>query len=216
MVLILLILCGQVYAQSQEIATDTIGDAYPSIRAKPYEIAFAAASLNVKDEMIFENSGESSLELLNGALFRYRLRRLSLRFNASFFENESGRSSAKNFRIGPGLQWTPFLKKELLYVFMDCNYKSRRENTTILDVTSVSVNSYAVHARLNGLDMLAGLGTKLRIYKNFYCTVEAAYNQYFAKNKKQTVEYFTRQSSTQTTPYYFDTVVARLYFSLVF
>ncbi len=226
--LILLLMCGYFYAQSQPVAADTLENTYTSLTAKPYEIAYGVAGLNVKDEMGFGNTGGPSVEFLNALLVRYKFNKLSLRLNASFFEDQSredaalcincqyGSATAKNYRIGAGLQWTPFRKNELLYTFVDCNYKLRRESTWILDVSSGSANNYAIHAKVSGLDMVAGLGTKVRIYRNFYCSGEVAYNQYIAENKKRTVQTLTQQSSSQTDPYHFDTFLARLYFSLVF
>ncbi len=227
-IFIILISCVHVCGQAQPVAADTLEDTYTSLRAKPYEIAYGVAGLNVKDEMSFGNSGGPSVEFLNAVLVRYKFNKLSLRFNASFFEDQSreyaalcincqyGNATAKNYRIGAGLQWTPFRKNEFLYTFMDCNYKLRREDTWILEVKSGSANNYAIHAKVSGLDMVAGLGTKVRLYKSFYCSGEVGYNQYIAKNKQRTVQTSTQQSSSQTDPYHFDTFLARLYFSLIF
>lgn len=226
--LLLFMMRGYVYAQPQRVATDTLADTYTSLRAKPYEIAYGVAGLNVKDEMSFGNTGGPSVEFLNAVLVRYKFNKLSLRLNASFFEDQSredaalcincqyGSATAKNYRIGAGLQWTPFRKNEFLYTFLDCNYKLRREDTWIMEVRSGSANNYAVHAKVSGLDMITGLGTKVRIYRNFYCSGEVGYNQYIAKNNQQTVQTRTQQSSGQTDPYHFDTFLSRLYFSLVF
>lgn len=223
-----LMICIHVCGQSQSIATDTLEDTYTSLRTKPYEIAYVAAGLNLKDEMSFGNTGWPTVEFLNGVLIRYKFNQLSLRLNASFFESESaeharfcincvaGSSTAKNYRIGAGLQWTPLVKKELLYAFLDCNYKQRQEDTRILDSRAGSSTGYAVHAKVRGLDLVAGLGAKLRIYKNFYCSGEIAYNQYIAKNKQRAIQSITQDTSSETNPYHFDTFLARLYLSLVF
>lgn len=226
--LILLLVAGYAQAQPQPVPADSLQDSYTSPRARPYEIAYVAAGINLKDEMSFGNTGGPSVEFLNGVLVRYKFNQLSLRLNGSFFEEQSreyaaiciscqyGSATAKNYRIGAGLQWTPFTKRELLYGFVDGNYKLRREDTWILEVNAGSARNYSVHAKVSGLDLVAGLGTKIRLYKNGYCSAEFAYNQYIAENKQRTIQTPTQDVSSRTSPYRFNTFLARLYFSMTF
>ncbi len=226
--LIILIICIKVCGYSQAVDADTIIDTFVSARSQPFEIGFTFASVNARNEIMFSNPDEPCLELLNGILFRYKFNKLSLRINFSFNEKQSsknpmdiadyqfGKSECKSFKIGAGLQWTPLIKKELIYLFLDCNYKSRNENSEIVNIVASYYTFQTIHSKAEGLDMVGGLGTKLRIYKNFYFSMEGGFNQFFGINKKKTIQVSTPKSSTQIVPYRFDTILLRFYLSLTF
>ncbi len=224
----LILIFNSLDIKSQETTTDTISD-LPTSRPKPYEIAYTFFGMNLKNELMFSNSNEPTFEFLNGILVRYKFNRFSLRLNASLSKIHNvkeypsncidcsyGNAESKNYKIGIGGQFTPLKKKELIYSYFDLSYKSRKENGVIVDVkdTSFTFNNY--HTKTNGLDFILGIGTKVKIYKNFYFTGEIGYNYYIAESKIKNRDIKTEQLSYQSVPISFQTILGKLYLSLMF
>lgn len=214
--------------KSQEIISDTISD-LPSIRVKPYEIAYTFFAINLKNEIKFSNSNEPTLEFLNGILVRYKFNRLSLRINASIAKinreylniyDVTDYSYAKaqtiNYKIGIGTQITPLKKKEFIYSYVDISYKKRNENGLIIDTktTSATYNNY--HTTTSGLDLILGIGSKVKLYKCFYISGEVGYNYYLAESKIKNIDISTKQSCYHSIPITFHTILGKFYLSLIF
>ena len=211
--------------KSQEILTDTIGD-LPV--AKPYELAYTFFGVNAKNELIFSNA--PTFEFLNGILVRYKFDRFSLRLNASlskirnvkeyslnYSDGSYGNYQSRNYKIGVGGQFTPFKTKELIYSYFDLSYKRRRENGTVVVEEKDTANTFnGYQAKTNGLDFIFGIGTKIKIYRNFYFTGEVGYNYYYAKSDIQNSDVKTKQVSFYSTPITFQTIIGKMYLSLMF
>lgn len=212
--------------KSQETPIDTLND-LASVRQRPYEIAYTFLGINSKSEIMFSN--RVPIEILNGILIRYKFNRLSLRLSASLskFRNTKeytqncsactyGNAELKNYKIGIGTQFTPFKKKELIYSYFDLSYKRRRENGTIVDVKDTVFTFDHYRTITDGLDFILGVGTKIKIYKNFYFSSELGYDYYFAKSKIKTVDVNSNELSHKTTPLTFQEVLGKIYLSLTF
>ena len=202
------------------------------------DVAYTCLTVNFKDELMFSSAHVPMYEFLNGILCRYKFNKSSLRLNASFSSqqnkkdspiypktlanNESyGEASAKNYKIGLGMQWTPFKEKELIYSYIDIGYKNRQEVKTVttLDNQVYTVKNY--HTKINGVDCIVGLGTKIKVYKNFYFSGEFGYNYYLAENEDKVLTSvintpIINEETYQTSIYYFHTFISKLYLSLTF
>jgi hypothetical protein len=220
----LILICNSAELKCQEDLADTISDLC-KVNPKPYEIAYLFLGVDFRNDFLLPVPEYSTCEFLDGILARYKFNRFSLRLNASFSMNNTnsayvynyyGNVRSKNYRIGVGGQFTPFTKKEWVYGYLDLNCRRKRESGLIIDENSnyTAFNHY--DSKITGLDMILGVGTKLKIYRNFYFSGELGYNYYIAKNNTKINNIRTQDMSYQSGSFTFRTVLSRLYLSLIF
>lgn len=208
---------------------DTIIDLPTRDTIKHYEIAYCLLGINANSELVFSDPNSPTFEVLNGILLRYKINKFSLRLNASYIRRKYqkdwplncsectyGQSGADDYKLGLGIQFTPMKSKELIYSFLDISYKRRDEVGLIVTSkdTLTTFNNYST--KTNGIDLMLGIGSKLKVYRNIYFSTEIAYNSLISQSNKKSTNQKTGEVTHSKYPYYFQTITGRLYFSVVF
>jgi hypothetical protein len=198
----------------------------PLSNPKPFEFGYTFVAINSNMELLYAQSGKPIFEFFNGIIARYKYQHLSLRFNASYFEKKTkdefvmnatqdfGEAMLKDYKIGTGLQYCFIKKHDYLYMYVDIGYHKRVTTASINNILSPYQTNLV--SKLNGLDITPGLGSKIKLVKNIYASVEAGYSHSYLKgeNKYSSYDFKSTESSYQTSIYH--NLFARLYLSLTF
>lgn len=208
---------------------DTILDLPTRDTIKHYEIAYCFLGINATSDLTFSDQKSPTYEILNGILLRYKINKVSLRLTASYVRRQYqkdwplycseciyGSSGADIYKLGLGIQVSPIKSKEIIYSFLDVSYKRQDEVGLIITSkdTLSTFNNYTT--KINGADIMFGIGSKLKVHKNIYFSTEIAYNSFISQSNKKSTDQKTGEVTSTKYPYYFQTIAGRLYFSLVF
>jgi hypothetical protein len=114
-----------------------------------------------------------TVEYFNGVFYRYHFKEVTLRAQASYFSSkrnfepdnncfdcQSIHEKNKIFRIGLGLQWSPFEKRKALYSFVDMTYRYYHATGTVSG--GFFPVFYTFNDKQNGLETFLGLGWKVK------------------------------------------------------
>ncbi|MES2762898.1 MAG: hypothetical protein V4677_11855 [Bacteroidota bacterium] len=195
----------------------------PLSNPRPYEVGYLFLGLNSYQPRLFSPPGVSYFEFLNGILAKYKYKKLSLRFHASYLYKKTtlqfalpstrdfGNATVKDYKIGTGLQYSLVKKYDYIYTFADLSYRKRAVTANI--VTSLYQTN--IVSKLNGMNMVVGIGSKLKLYKNLYLTLETGYDQTYLVGKSKYSSYNSEQEFRQETLSY-GNLFTRLYFTLTF
>jgi hypothetical protein len=220
----LLVITWQLNAQDSLQTEDSYS--LPFSNPKPYEVGYMMIGLNSNDSFYFVSSGEPNFEYLNGILARYRYQKISIRFHASYIARKTqrtyylnstqdfGHSLAKDYKIGTGLQYSFLKKQDYIYLFFDVSYHKR---VTTADFNN-SQTTYQINlvSKLNGINAIQGIGSKIKLIRNLYVSFEAGYNYTYliGKNKYNSYSFDAPEKVNATLAYY--NLFAKLYLSLTF
>jgi hypothetical protein len=114
------------------------------------------------------------LEYANGIFFRYNLDRFSFRSHASYTNNLKPYLRSNDFRIGIGGQYSFLKKQKWLYSFLDLSYRNVYERDELK--FSGSWDNTEKISNSHGLDAVAGLGAKIKIYRGISLSPELGYS----------------------------------------
>jgi len=218
-------LCTIVYTKAQNFNEEDSINSDQNI--KQYEIGYSFLTMNSNNYVLFSAPNELPVEFLNGVLFRYKINKLSFRSSASFYLKNTRREyssvsmdlsygdvQTKVYKIGIGIQHSLYRKKDVIYPYADLNYKRRFETGVISGVLSGDINRFKTY--VNGLDLVTGIGSKLKVYKNLCFSAETGYNLYIAKRDNETVSFLTNEISYSKTNLISNNFLLKIYLSLVF
>lgn len=163
--------------------------------AEPYPYAF------------FNSDYTPKLRGVSGALARYHVGRLGLRFSGSYTTNTIqsdtkncadclvGYSKGQEFQLRLGGQYAPLAAAPWLYAFSDFYY---RRYTSAGNFTGGFCGCLDSDTQVmsNGVGNATGLGVKLRTWKRFYLNPEVYYDVLRARNANTSVDNRTGQTYT--------------------
>jgi hypothetical protein len=194
---------------------------------KQYEVGYSFLTINSVNYILFSSPNELPTEFLNGVIFRYKKNRYSLRLNASFFLKDTrkeyspqcvdciyGDAQTKDYKIGAGFQYSLYKTKDIIYPYMDLNYKQRSETGVIARGLTGELSHFKNY--MNGFNMVTGIGTKCKLYNKLYFSTEIGYNLYLAKRNSETVNILTNETSHSSSNYSMNNFLMKIYLSLVF
>jgi hypothetical protein len=132
------------------------------------------------------------LEYANGIFFRYTKDRIAFRAHASYTDKSERFASSNDFRIGIGGQYSFLKRQKWLYSFIDLSYR----NLFVLDdqFSPWQYLGYTVNSNSNGLDIIAGLGARIMIFRGVSLSPEIGYSS-SSKFTKATYVYLSNISS---------------------
>jgi hypothetical protein len=156
------------------------------------EVGITLMTLNFNNLYYLVDEFPKSSRFLNELFVRYKLNRFSLRARSSYhqYRNEihtkrySSNILKQDFRIGLGVQYSFFKKKDWLYTFTDLSYRYlRAKGYAYGGITRGGlVNSYS-----NNVYWAFGIGSKLKITKRLFISPEigTAFNYQIYSGLKQ-------------------------------
>jgi hypothetical protein len=225
-IVVCLLLTSILQVKSQDsLSTDSIYN-LPIGNARPFEFGYYFFTVNSNTALLYTPPSYTGFEFLNGVLARYKYQKLSLRFHASYSSKKTsqyylinsiqnwGEATTKDYKIGSGLQYSFQKKHDYLYVIMDLSYHKRATTATINN--SQSLYQINLVSKLNGFDITPAIGSKLKLFKNLYATLETGYNYTYlaGKNNYSSYDFKSPESIRKTSVY--TNLFTKFYLSLTF
>lgn len=225
-IVLCLLLTSILQVKSQDtLSTDSIYN-LPIGNARPFEFGYCFFTVNSNIALLYAPPSYTGFEFLNGVLARYKYQHLSLRFHASYSSIKTsqyylinslqnfGEATTKDYKIGSGLQYSFQKKHDYLYAILDFSFHKRTTTATINN--SQSLYHINLVSKLNGLDITPGIGSKFKLFKNLYATLETGYSYTYltGQNKYNSYDFKYPESIRKTLVY--ANLFTKFYLSLTF